>query len=176
MRRTRGWVMVLLAALFALPVAAQDSDRAERIQKLKQELADVQAKQTELRGRLEELDEALKPENIERSLAGIGSTRPEELREHRRRMLTIEKDGVLKQLNTLEERRISLESAVAAVENAAYLESPQPLSAPSTQLFAAGNVERSRRIWFLIPAGIGLFFIIGAAGYLIVRRRSAERH
>ena len=38
-----------------------------------------------------ELEEDLKPENIERALAGFGSTKPEEVRDRRRRLLMIEK-------------------------------------------------------------------------------------
>jgi hypothetical protein len=64
----------------------------------------------------QELDEAIKPENIERSLAGVGSTRPEELRESRRRQLAIQRDGVQAQLRTLETSRQRLESAIANAE------------------------------------------------------------
>jgi len=46
----------------------------------------------------------VKPESIERDLAGIGSVHPEELREHRRKLLTIERNGLQTQLDLLEER------------------------------------------------------------------------
>ena len=170
MKRRTNWVVFLLAALCTSQIAAQSSGR-ERIERLKQELAEVQAKQAELRVRLEQLNEAVKPENIERSLAGIGSTKPEELREHRRRTLTIERDGVLAQLNKLEERRLSLESAIAVAENQAYLQSAQPPPA-SPQMFVSGNVERSPWIWAALAAGVSLFVIIGAGAYVIARRRS----
>ena len=71
------------ALLFTSQLAAQDA--TARLERLRQELTEVQLKETELRARLEQLNEAIKPENIERSLAGVGSTRPEELREHRRK-------------------------------------------------------------------------------------------
>lgn len=172
MKRGTNWVVFLLAALCTSQIAAQSSGR-ERIERLKQELAEVQAKQGELRVRLEQLNEAVKPENIERSLAGIGSTKPEELREHRRRTLTIERDGVLAQLNKLEERRLSLESAIAVAENQAYLQSAQPPPSTSPQMFVAGNVERSPWLWAALAAGVSLFVIIGAGAYVIARRRSA---
>ena len=159
-----------LSLLFTSQVAAQDS--AQRIEKLRQDLTEVQAKETELRARLEQLNNDLKPENIERSLAGIGSTHPEDLREHRRRMLTIEKDGVLAQLKTLEEQRVSLETSIAAAENEAYLQSAQPSPAPSTQMFVSGNPERSRRLWIALPLGLVTLLIIGAGAFLIVRKRS----
>src|SRR5256885_6675753 len=87
-----GLTLILLIAFvpaFAIGVAAQSaSSAAQRVEELRAQLLDVQAKETELQARARQLDEDLKPENIERSLAGIGSTRPEELRESRRRQLT----------------------------------------------------------------------------------------
>ena len=84
-----------------------------RLEKLRAQLLEVQGKEDGLRNRLAQLEEAIKPENIERSLAGVGSTRPEELRESRRRQLTIERDGVLAQLKILETSRQRLEAAIA---------------------------------------------------------------
>ena len=163
--------VLTLSLLFTSQMAAQDS--AQRIEKLRQDLTEVQAKETELRARLEQLNNDLKPENIERSLAGIGSTHPEDLREHRRRLLTIEKDGVLTQLKTLEEQRVSLETAIAAAENAAYLQSAQASPARSTQMFVSGNGERTRRLWIALAVGMVTLFIISAGAFLIVRKRSA---
>ena len=164
---------VLLAALlFAIPVLAQDAT-GERTERLRQELFEVQGKEAELRSRLGQLNEAIKPENIERSLAGVGSTRPEELREHRRRMLTIERDGVAKQLSRLEERRLTLESAIATAENDAYLRSAQPSSSPSTQMFVSANTQRSRWLWVAVPAALAVVLVSGAAAVVIARKRSA---
>ena len=73
--------------------------RAEtRSAALRTELRDVQAKESDLQARAEEVDYALKPENIERSIAGYGTTHPEELREQRRRQLEGEKERIRKQL------------------------------------------------------------------------------
>ncbi|MCA1575348.1 MAG: hypothetical protein LC770_12595 [Acidobacteria bacterium] len=63
--------------------------------------------------------EYLKPENIEKGLAGIGSTRPEELREQRRRQLEIEKKSVQTRLDQLATSRTRLEGIVQA-DAAAY--------------------------------------------------------
>jgi hypothetical protein len=65
----------------------------------------------------------MKPENIERSLAGVGSTRPEELREMRRRQLSIEREGVRAQLKILASSRERLESAIRTAEGQAYQQS-----------------------------------------------------
>jgi len=63
--------------------------------------------------------EYLKPENIEKGLAGIGSTRPEELREQRRRQLEIEKKSVQTRLDQLATSRNRLETGIVQADAAA---------------------------------------------------------
>ena len=88
--------------------------RAEaRSAALHAELRDVQAKQADLEASAEDIDYALKPENIERSTAGYGTTHPEELREQRRRQLESEKQRVRKQLDQLAASQTRLEQAIA---------------------------------------------------------------
>jgi hypothetical protein len=132
MRRTVAIVSVVLVFVFAFIVTAQEtSSPDETLSNLKQQLADIEGITTELRIRLEELDQQLKPENIEIALAGIGSTHPEELREHRRKLLTIERDGIQTQLDLLEEKRARIKGAIAAAEFAAYLKYALPSPTPS---------------------------------------------
>ena len=114
---------VLLTGGFA---SGQQPSAAERLDQLKLQLIEVQTKEEMLRSRAAQLELELKPENIERSLAGIGSTRPEELREYRRRQLTIERDGVQGELKIIENQRTQLESAVATTQAQAYHESAIP--------------------------------------------------
>lgn len=91
--------------------------RAEqRASSLRVELRDVQSKESDLQARAEELEYALKPENIERSIAGYGTTHPEELREQRRRQLESERDRVRKQLGQLAASRTQLEQAIASAD------------------------------------------------------------
>jgi hypothetical protein len=125
MKRALGLVLfVVLIAAFVPGVAAQDSaSAASAIETLRVQLLDAQAREAELQAREQQLDEALKPENIERSLAGVGSTRPEELRESRRRQLTIERDGVRAQLKLVATSRERLESVIRAAETQAYQQS-----------------------------------------------------
>jgi len=83
------FVLVFFAALLSIggmPLHAQTRAQ-EKAATLRAELAEVETKQAELQTRLQSLDEKLKPENIENSLAGVGSTHPENLREQRRRQL-----------------------------------------------------------------------------------------
>lgn len=91
--------------------------RAEqRSAELWKQLRDVEAQQADLQSRLEEIDYALKPENIDRSVAGYGSTRPEEVREQRRRQLEGEKLRAQKQLEQLTANHTRLETAIAAAD------------------------------------------------------------
>ena len=122
MKRTLGLVLFMaLVAGFTANATAQDaSNISESLDTLRSQLLDAQAKEAELEARQHQLDEDLKPENIERSLAGIGSTRPEELRESRRRQLTIERDGVRAQLKLVATSRERLESVIRLAETQAY--------------------------------------------------------
>jgi transcriptional antiterminator Rof (Rho-off) len=164
---TIGLSLLFIALTFTSSVVAQES-AAETASKVRQQLLEVQTKETELRTRLQQLEEALKPENIERALAGIGSTKPEELREHRRRQLTIEKNGVLAQMQTLEASRSRLESAIATADSQAYQQSAQPSTPISNQVLMTQPVAGSR--WLLLgTVGVVLILICGAVVFF--RRR-----
>ena len=109
---------VFLSGSFAA-VLAQASAQ-ERAASLRSQMAEVQLKQSELQTRLDQLEVDLKPENIEHSLAGVGSVHPEELREQRRRQLEREKSYVVAQLNELAASRARLETAIAQADAEAY--------------------------------------------------------
>ena len=162
--------LVLLALLMLSgAVYAQDGgSAAETVEKLKAQLLEVQGKEDVLRSRLEQLDEDIKPENIERSLAGVGSTKPEQLREYRRRQLAIERDGVLAQLKTLETSRQRLESAIANAEALAYQESARP---PGTNVMA-GSSAKGYKLLMLGGGGLALLALGGGA---FVYRKTRSR-
>lgn len=167
MKVKSGLVLLIFVLTFAVGGNAQEpASAAENVEKLRAQLLEVQAKEEALRARAQELDESLKPENIERSLAGIGSTRPEELRESRRRQLTIEKDGVMAQLNLLETSRQRLETAIANAETAAYHESARP----ATQMLAASSASGYQ--WLLL--GGGGFAALALAGGVVLYRRKIK--
>src|SRR6266480_763668 len=92
--------VLLIACVLLTAVVAQTSAQ-EQVAKLRAQLVDVQAQQDENQVRLQQLEEALKPENIEHSLAGVGSTHPEELREQRRQQLEIQKRRLQSQFEVL---------------------------------------------------------------------------
>lgn len=136
----------MLAAGQEIPSAPQNTT-----EKLRSQLADVQAKEAELQARERQLDEDLRPENIERSLAGVGTTRPEELREQRRRQLDSEKGRVRAQLDQLAQSRTRLEAAIATADAEAYRRSaqvnyssaqPQPV-AQDTQRVATQETKKA---------------------------------
>ena len=110
--------MIVLAFAFATVQAQQLPP--QRAAQLRAQLADQQAQQIDLQARLAQIDEDIKPENIERSLAGIGSTRPEDLREARRRQLEIQRRGIQSQLDSLTVSRTRLEAAIASADAESY--------------------------------------------------------
>ncbi len=124
MRQKVGFILFFLLLTFHSAVQAQQApSAAETAEKLRAQLLEVQTKEDDLKARAEYLDEALKPENIEHSLAGIGSTKPEELREARRRRLQKERDGITSQLTILETSRLRLEAAILDADARAYHQS-----------------------------------------------------
>jgi hypothetical protein len=160
-------IAFLLLFTFLITTQAQRStSAAESAEKLRLQLIEVQAKEEALRERAAQLDEALKPENIERSLAGIGSTKPEELRETRRRQLQIERDGVAAQLNVLETSRMRLEAAIRDADARAYQQSALE-SPPTDQTFVLQSLSNVR---WLVP-GSASVVVAGLVAGFVVRRR-----
>jgi chromosome segregation ATPase len=157
---------LIFVLLFSVHSYTQEQESAaESAERLKMQLLEVQARESDLRARLQELDESIKPENIERSLAGVGSTRPEELREARRRQLSIQRDGVVAQLQTLETSRTRLETAIANAEALAYQQSARPPDKEQSML-AAG----SRYQWMIFGGGGLAVLALGGGGALLYRR------
>lgn len=88
--------------------------RAElRAENLRTQQIDVESKLADLQSKRDEIEYALKPENIDRVTSGYGTTRPEEARDARRRQLESEKSRLETQIRILETSRARLETAVA---------------------------------------------------------------
>lgn len=88
--------------------------RAEqRAEQIRGQLMDIQGKIADFEARIEQLDYALRPENIEAATQGYGSTRPEVARDTRRKQLESERGRVQAQLKLAETSRARLEGAVA---------------------------------------------------------------
>ena len=92
--------------------------RAEqRAEQLRMQLVDVQSKIADIESKLEEIEYALKPENLERATQVYGSTRPEEVRETRRRQLESERARLKAQLRILSTSAARLEVSCANADN-----------------------------------------------------------
>ncbi len=91
--------------------------RAEqRAENLSAQLRDVQAKETDLQGQLDQVEFALQPENIERVVGTFGTTHPEDARDQRRRQLEGQRTRIRSQYNQLEQSRARLEAAIASAD------------------------------------------------------------
>ena len=157
---------LVVVLLFSVHSYAQEKESAaESVDRMKLQLLEMQAVEADLRARLQELDESIKPENIERSLAGVGSTRPEELREARRKQLSIQRDGLRAQLQTLETSRTRLENAIANAEALAYQQSALPPD--KEQSMIAGGL---RYQWLILGSGGLAVLALGGGGALLYRR------
>ena len=173
MKRTFILTTVLLSMLvLAAPAAAQEKVPAvELADKLRLQLLELHEKEGRLRLRAEQLEEELKPENIERALAGIGSTKPEELREFRRRRLSLEKDSVLAQLDIVQKMRATLELEIANADVRAYQESAAPTPLPTRQTFFAKSLPSiPDALTAFATAVLAMFGGVAVMAYLTRRR------
>jgi len=155
------FVMILATSCFSSTAYSQTKQSAvETVQDLKLQLIELDARQETAKLQGQQLEEALKPENIERSLAGVGSTKPEELREQRRRQLLIEKKAADAQLEQLTLKRNQLETALSAAEVQAYQQSAD-----------GPRVENSLRVASITPTwllALGLLAILVIAVVLCI--------
>lgn len=162
--------LLIFMALSAMPAFAQATQSAaETAENLRAQLRDVQTKEAQLQSRLNQLDYDLKPENIERFFAGVGSTRPEELRESRRKQLQAEKNSVVAQLQNIADSKLRLESAISRADAQAYQQS------------ALGSASLMvRQVWdgHRVVVLTGLLVFVALLGFLaitiIARRRRSQ--
>lgn len=162
-------LVISLLVVFTSGILAQNpNSAAETAENLRAQLRDVQAREAELQARLKQLEEDMKPENIERSLAGVGSTKPEELRELRRSQLSREKEGIVAQLELLAKSRTRLESAILTAEGAAYHQSAQGTTTPADPMLMAQSTTTPR---WLVASLAGVIAIVAlGAGIIAIRK------
>ena len=108
------------ALLVCIPAAhawAQDVSAVElQIERLRSQLRDVVDLEARLQERSQQLDDDLRPESIERSVAAIGTTDAAALRARRREELEKQKADVTAQLAEASAKRARLEAEIAAAE------------------------------------------------------------
>src|SRR5437016_8539174 len=83
---------------------------------------------------------------LERSLAGVGSTHPEDPREARRRQLEIQRKGIQAQLDSLAATRGRLETAIASADAETYRRTvgPAASSVPGSQTPISKHSHRQK--------------------------------
>lgn len=164
-------LLLILVSTFAAAINAEDQaikvDAAQAADKLRLQMIDVQEKEAQLQTRARQLEEDLKPENIARSLAGIGSTKPEELREFRRRQISIELESVRNKLKILATSRERLESSLRTAEAEAYHQSAEGVAVPVAQALKAKPGSGPR--WFVM-AGASIGILAAVFMLAIVRK------
>ena len=119
----------LLVCLFGMTAFAQPRGQ-EVAANLRVQLSEVEVRQAEMLARDAQLEEALEPENIERTFAAIGSTHPERLREERRGQLELVRSSIRLQLDELDRSHARLEAAIAEADALAYWQSAGLYSSP----------------------------------------------
>ena len=100
-----------VAASLELLAKAED-----RVGILRKQLLELIEKDTSYRSRLAQIDEDMRPENVERALSGVGTTRTAELRDVRRRSLEIEKRGLESLVSVVGQSRPRLEEDLRQAE------------------------------------------------------------
>lgn len=88
----------------------------QRAENLRQQLFDTQNKELDAQRKVEENEFYLRPEMVERIASLSGSTRPDEVRDQRRKALETERTRLQTQLATLQKNRERLELAVAQAD------------------------------------------------------------
>jgi len=90
----------------------QEEQRAEN---LEEQLFSIAKEEANLQAQLEEVNEQLRPENIDQLPIG-GSLRPEEIRESTRRRLTNKQTRIQAQLQLLQQSRTRIHSSISVTD------------------------------------------------------------
>jgi hypothetical protein len=98
----------------SLDVLTRAEQRAEIMRKL---LVEAVEKETSLKSKLVQIEEDMRPESIDRTMALSGSTRTSEIRDVRRRVLDIEKRGYEALLSQCVQSRQKLEDDVRSADS-----------------------------------------------------------
>jgi len=85
----------------------------DRIRSLQSDLTDIAGKETALNKRLDEIEREQQPDRIQRSMAGVGLTHPEQERDAIMTKLSNEKRQIQTQLETFRSTRARIPSLIA---------------------------------------------------------------
>jgi len=113
-KQERGHKAKRASSLSDLDLLSRAEERADA---MRARLVDLQLKEADLKTRIDDLDERMKPENVQQALAFVGSVRPmDELRDALRLRLEGEKAKANDALQLLESNRIQLETAISETD------------------------------------------------------------
>ena len=88
----------------------------QRVESLRKQSFEMLDKETSLKTKLEQIENDLRPESIDRSLAFVGSLRPEELRAARKKSLEAERTNLQTMLTEIQRTRSNLDLNVQKAE------------------------------------------------------------
>ena len=90
----------------------QEEQRAENLQ---EQLFSIAKEETNVQTQLDDVNEQLRPENIQQ-LPVMGSLRPEEVREATRRKLSNQQSRIQAQLQLLQQSRVRIQSSISVTD------------------------------------------------------------
>jgi hypothetical protein len=102
----------------ATTIQEQLEKEQQRGEQLQLHLIEISEKEEPLQARLDQITLQLRPENIDRQLAGFGSLRPEEAREELRKRLNNERVRIQVQLDLHRQDRMRTQSSLATTDAA----------------------------------------------------------
>lgn len=112
-----------------LPFSLQEQleNEEQRGERLQLHLIEIGEKESPLLARMDQINQQVRPETIERAMAGVGSVHPEDAREEVRKRLANEKIRIQSQLDLLRQDRIRTQASLATTD-AAILRLKQKLA------------------------------------------------
>jgi hypothetical protein len=117
-QRLKTKVIALEKERTANSIQEQLEREEQRGEQLQLRLIQIAEKEAPLLSQLDQLNQQLRPENIERALVGIGSVHPEDMKEDLRRRLQGERQRVLYQLELFRQDRARTQASLATTDAA----------------------------------------------------------
>jgi len=102
----------------ATAIQEQLEKEEQRGETLQHHLFEISEKEGPLSTRMDQINQQLSPEAIERSLAGVGSLHPEDAREDIRKRLNNEKTRIQTQLDLLKQDQRRTQTSLATTDGA----------------------------------------------------------
>ena len=102
----------------ATTIQEQLEKEEQRGETLQLHLLEIAEKEAPLQARMDQITQQLRPEAIERVMAGVGSVHPEEAREEVRKRLTSERVRLQSQLDLLRQDRVRSQAMLVTIDAA----------------------------------------------------------